>query len=85
MSKQECSHPNPDLFITPPYCKKIENHDESIPEETRVDDEASVAKIEISNPGKILHLVESLTEGSTKRLEVKFNTYVSKTNIIQTC
>ncbi|CAG9771941.1 unnamed protein product [Ceutorhynchus assimilis] len=70
MSKQE---PDPDLFISPNYCKKLGNE---VLEDTKIEQEVSIAKIELSNPAKILQLVESLTDKSTRKLEVKLNRYL---------
>ncbi|KAH1014356.1 hypothetical protein HUJ04_003203 [Dendroctonus ponderosae] len=76
MSKQECSHPDPDLFIAPPYCKKNGNPDDDSPKDFQLPDEVSISKVEVSNPGKILQLLESLTDASTRKLEAKLNRYL---------
>lgn len=75
MSEPECARPDPDLFITPPYCKVIGNQEDEL---TRsLDDDGSLSKIEVSNPGKLLNLIEDLTDKGTKKLEAKLNKYVS--------
>lgn len=58
--------PNP--LPPPPYCKKFE-HDE--PESPKV------KGLDVSDPGKILLLVESLYHSNTHELEKKLNHYVS--------
>ncbi|ERL92501.1 hypothetical protein D910_09814 [Dendroctonus ponderosae] len=67
MSKQECSHPDPDLFIAPPYCKKNGNPDDDSPKDFQLPDEVSISKVE---------LLESLTDASTRKLEAKLNRYL---------
>ncbi|XP_066261822.1 cGMP-dependent 3',5'-cyclic phosphodiesterase-like isoform X2 [Euwallacea similis] len=71
MAQLECSEPDPELFVTPPYCRKTGGDKDGLPSE-----EVSISKIEVSNPGKLLNLVEDLIDKSTKKLEAKLNKYL---------
>lgn len=77
MSEPECARPDPDLFLTPPYCKVIGNQEDELTEIRSSDNDGSLSKIEVSNPGKLLNLIEDLTDKGTKKLEAKLNKYVS--------
>lgn len=46
-------------------------------EEDVFDEDISLPKLEVSDPGKILQLLENLTDRTTKQLEGKINRYVS--------
>ncbi|KAL1491353.1 hypothetical protein ABEB36_011962 [Hypothenemus hampei] len=70
----ECTKPDQALFLTPSYCKKI--IDSNVPDETRVPEGESISKIEVSDPVKILNLIQDLTNKSTKKLEAKLNKYL---------
>ncbi|XP_023014111.1 cGMP-dependent 3',5'-cyclic phosphodiesterase [Leptinotarsa decemlineata] len=59
-----------ELFLPPPYCKKLN------PEDNVFREDISMPKIEVSDPGKILQLCEILTDRTTKKLEVKINRYL---------
>ncbi|XP_030758996.1 cGMP-dependent 3',5'-cyclic phosphodiesterase-like isoform X2 [Sitophilus oryzae] len=68
-----CTPENTEFFLVPPYCKKIlkeneDKHDDIL--------EEPLAKIEVSNPSKILQLLADLTNKSTRRLEIKINRYL---------
>ncbi|XP_050310435.1 cGMP-dependent 3',5'-cyclic phosphodiesterase-like isoform X2 [Anthonomus grandis grandis] len=41
-----------------------------------IPNEVSISKLEVSNPGKVLKLIETLNDGSTKKLEAKLNKYL---------
>lgn len=62
----------PELFVPPPYCRKAQRHDE--------EKEEILLSLNLiaSNPSKLLLLHETLTDDSSKALEVKINKYVSK-------
>lgn len=66
------TEPNHELFLPPSYCKKRTKSLESEPDES-----SPLTTLEISNPGRLLRLCEKLKDKSTKKLEVKINTYVS--------
>ncbi|KAG5889012.1 hypothetical protein JTB14_033941 [Gonioctena quinquepunctata] len=66
-----------ELFLPPPYCKKLNSEDVYT-------EGFSVTKIEVSDPGKILHLCENLTDRTTKKLEVKINRYLKSESKSQT-
>lgn len=70
-----CTQEKLQFFLVPPYCKKL-----GVPKDTEdhePSEEMSLAKIEVSNPSRILQLIEDLTDKSTKKLEIKINRYVS--------
>ncbi|KAF7283462.1 cGMP-dependent 3',5'-cyclic phosphodiesterase-like [Rhynchophorus ferrugineus] len=70
-----CTEEKLQFFLIPPYCKKLGVLNE-IDHETTED--MSLAKIEVSNPSRILQLVKDLTDKSTKKLEIKINRYLKR-------
>lgn len=64
--------PKPPLMPPPPYCRKV---DRKYAKEMA--EEIPPLVLEVSDPAKILLLCESLTDSSTRDLEVKVNKYVS--------
>lgn len=64
------------LMLPPPYCRKAEENDGTDKMEK------TCVKLELSDPSKILHLCETLTDDNTRALEVKLNKYVSKTGAL---
>lgn len=61
----------PPLMPPPLYCRKAEKRN------AEMANEIPPLKLEVSDPSKILVLCESLTDSSTRALELKVNKYVS--------
>lgn len=59
----------PNYIPAPPYCREYESEFTS--------EEFKTTRLEVSDPGKILVLTESLMNNNTLDLEKKLNYYVS--------
>lgn len=66
--------PKPNLFPPPEYCRL-----HAKPDPTCFEEHVRFAKLEVSDPGKLMGLCESLVQPTSQELEVKINSYLKET------
>lgn len=63
----------PNLFPPPEYCRLHEKRDP-----TRFEEHKLFTKLEVSDPGKLMGLCESLVHPTSQQLEAKINSYLKE-------